>query len=614
MSPAQLERALELQARTGERLGRILLALGFVRRLELGRTLSAQWGLPFVTLSEDIFMPELSRRWPAELVLAHRAVPVSLRDTEDTPSTLLVAVSDRPKADLHAALEQHFGEVEIQYLATTEWDIDYAIRALYRDHLLDASVYGLYYRSPQESAYTVLTRAQFFALMLGVVALAAALYQAPRTTLIVLNGAVNLIFLIGILFKFAVSIAGAWAEQDEPVTQDEIDLLTDDELPSYTVLVPVYKEANIIGLLMRNLGQLDYPKEKLEIMILMEENDPETIEAAKAAHPPANVQFVIIPDGQPKTKPKACNVGLLFAKGDYLVIYDAEDRPEPDQLKKVVAAFKKGSPSLVCIQGALNYFNWRENWLTRMFTLEYSYWFDYMLPGLFRLRLPIPLGGTSNHFRTDRLRELGGWDPFNVTEDADLGIRASMRGYTVGVVNSTTFEEANNHFGNWIRQRSRWIKGYMQTALVHSRNPFRLVRKVGLKQAAGFALLIGGTPLTFLAVPILWGIFILWLITGTQALRAFFPPWILYMSLFNLLIGNALAVYLNMLAVFKRELYALVPFALLNPLYWLMHSRASYKALNQLFTKPFFWEKTVHGLTSTPHSASHEAQHEPVTP
>lgn len=149
---------------------------------------------------------------------------------------------------------------------------------------------------------------------------------------------------------------------------------------------------------------------------------------------------------------------------------------------------------MVCVQAALNYFNWNENFLTRMFTLEYSYWFDYLLPGLDRLGLPIPLGGTSNHFKTEKLRELGGWDPFNVTEDADLGIRAAMRGYTVGVVNSTTYEEANNRVGNWIRQRSRWIKGYMQTTLVHSRNPWRLLRQVGPWKFLGFFLLIAGTP------------------------------------------------------------------------------------------------------------------------
>jgi glycosyltransferase XagB len=606
LRPEELEHALELQRRTGERLGRVLLSLGYVRRKALYEALSDLWGLPFILLTETLPVPEVAARFPSELMLRFRAVPLDFE-----AGALRVAVASEPTPELTAALAEHFAGAPCRFFVTTEWDVDKVIREFYRDELLDASVYTLYYRSPKESGYTVFTRGQFLALGASVLLLLGCLYAAPQATLVALNAVVNLVFLIGIAFKFFVSLAGARSEQFEPVTDAEVKALSDAELPHYTVLVPVYREANIVGLLMQNLSQLDYPKEKLEILVLIEEDDPETLEAAKAAHPPDHVQFVIIPDGQPKTKPKACNLGLLFARGEFLVIYDAEDRPDADQLKKSVAAFRKGPQSLVCVQGALNYFNWRENFLTRMFTLEYSYWFDYMLPGLARLNLPIPLGGTSNHFRTDRLRELGGWDPFNVTEDADLGIRASMRGYTVGVINSTTYEEANNHAGNWIRQRSRWIKGYMQTALVHSRDPLKLVRAVGLKQAAGFALLIGGTPLIFLAAPLLWLIFLVWLATGTGALEPYFPPWVLYTSLFNLLVGNALAVYLNMLAVFKRELYALVPFALLNPVYWLMHSRASYKALHQLFTKPFFWEKTVHGLTAheaAPVAAASEAQ------
>ena len=212
--------------------------------------------------------------------------------------------------------------------------------------------------------------------------------------------------------------------------------------------------------MLHNLSQLDYPKSKLDILILLEEDDAETIAAAKAAQPPGNVRFVIVPDQIPKTKPKALNVGLYFARGDYLVIYDAEDQPDPDQLKKAVIAFRDGPKNLACVQSALNYYNAHENALTRMFTLEYSYWFDYLLPGLHRLGLPIPLGGTSNHFRTEVLRSLGAWDPFNVTEDADLGVRASVRGYSVGIINSTTYEEASagearSSFGRTDRQPLR---------------------------------------------------------------------------------------------------------------------------------------------------------------
>jgi len=593
LSSGNLARALELQKKTGEQLGRILLALGYVHRRDLYKALSEIWGLPSILLTQIEISRNLLRKWPLEVALKTRAIPFS----QDSRGRLFVAVDNQPDDELKALIKEHFGNVKVFFFVTTDWDIDWAIKTHYRKSLLDRATFALYYRAPSESAFTVFTKQQFFVLGAMLLALAILLLLFPLTTLTALNLVINLAFFTFISFKFVISLSGALAEKWQPVTDEEVAALRDDELPHYTILVPVYKEANIVGLLMDNLSNLDYPQEKLEILVLIEEDDPETLEAAKRARPPENVKFLVVPDGLPKTKPKACNVGLLFARGEYLVIYDAEDKPDPDQLKKAVVAFRKGPEHMVCVQAALNYFNWNENYLTRMFTLEYSYWFDYVLPGLYRLGLPIPLGGTSNHFKTDKLRELGGWDPFNVTEDADLGVRAAMHGYTIGVVNSTTYEEANNRAGNWIRQRSRWIKGYMQTALVHSRQPLKLLRKVGLKRFLGFFLLIGGTPLTFLFSPPMWALFFYWLLTKTRVLEPYFPDWILYLSLFNLLWGNAIAIYLNMLAVFKRRLYSLVPFAFTNPAYWLMHSIAAYKALWQLFTKPFYWEKTVHGLT-----------------
>jgi cellulose synthase/poly-beta-1,6-N-acetylglucosamine synthase-like glycosyltransferase len=220
-----------------------------------------------------------------------------------------------------------------------------------------------------------------------------------------------------------------------------------------------------------------------------------------------------------------------------------------------------------------------------------------MLAGLDWRELPIPLGGTSNHFRVDALRRLGAWDPFNVTEDADLGIRAAARGMRVGIIDSTTFEEANRAAGNWVRQRSRWIKGYIQTLLVHLRHPVRLVRTTGWKQAAGFALLIGGTPLSFLCVPPLYALLALSVVLDPTVLAPLFPGWVLWTSLANLLVGNSLMIWVSMMGAFRRQRYRLVPWALLNPLYWVLHSIAAYKAVGQLVTKPHYWEKTEHGLS-----------------
>ena len=594
LSEGHLLWALELRERTGADLASIMLSTGLVERRELTRVRADLHGLAAVDLVEQPPEARLVRRFAPDLLVGLGFVPLTVGGGVAT-----VAVRDDPSAAVVDAIKAELGpEVAVRFVMTSWWDVDQAVRTLHRDRLVHTAVRGLYERSPEESAYTVVTPRQFAVLAVLACATCATIALWPVGTLLGLNAVVNVAFTASIAFKLAVALAGARRERHEPVTGEEAAAIPDTDLPSYTILVPVFREANIVGKLVTNLGNLDYPREKLEILLLMEEDDPETIAAARSSGSPDTVRFLVVPDAQPKTKPKACNVGLLFARGEYLVIYDAEDRPEPDQLRKVVAAFRKAPDHVVCVQCALNYFNATENVLTRMFTLEYSYWFDYMLPGLDALSLPIPLGGTSNHFRTDALRRLGGWDPYNVTEDADLGIRASAEGWSVSVVGSTTYEEANAEVRNWVRQRSRWIKGYLQTTLVHLRHPVRLVRTCGLRQALGFATLIGGTCVTFLAVPLLYLLMVAWIAGPRHLVEALFPPVLIQVSAANLVVGNSLMVYLNMLAVYKRRRYELLPYALLNPFYWLLHSIAAYKALWQLITRPFFWEKTVHGITT----------------
>ncbi|MGL5136162.1 MAG: glycosyltransferase family 2 protein, partial [Beijerinckiaceae bacterium] len=394
-----------------------------------------------------------------------------------------------------------------------------------------------------------------------------------------------------------VWLGGLRIDQSTRAIAAESRLLSDAELPVYSILVPMFREPEVLPILAKALSELDYPQAKLDIKIVLEEGDSATIDAARALKLPPIFEIILVPPSQPQTKPKACNYALPFARGDFLVIFDAEDKPEPDQLRKVVAAFRRAPASTACMQCRLNYYNARENWLTRQFTLDYSLWFDAMLPGLYRLNAPIPLGGTSNHFRIEVLRALNAWDPFNVTEDADLGIRLSQAGYRVGVVDSTTYEEANVSIGNWIRQRSRWIKGYMQTFLVHMRHPLHLWRTVGTLGFLSFVFFIGGTMLSGLINPIFWGIFIIWLITLTSGFDDAFPGVLLHFSLFNLIVGNGMFIYLTLLAPLRRGWFDLVPTALTVFGYWVLMSVAAYKALFQLVTNPFYWEKTTHGLS-----------------
>jgi cellulose synthase/poly-beta-1,6-N-acetylglucosamine synthase-like glycosyltransferase len=597
LTRAHLTDALRQHQKVGEPLGAVLLARGLVTRRQLYVALADVWGADMAFVDPVEVDPDLARLFPSAMLAREVWVPLQVEQHADGEPQVVVATAGRPSAHVAQEVVQRTGIQRVRQVVTTDWDVQRALRTVWRDELVHDAVRSLAERRPDESASKVFVWPQValgITLAVGTVVCAALWFS---TTMFWLVAIVNVAVALAVGTKALISTVGTAYETVEQVTDAEVAALENTDLPRYTILVPVYKEAGIVGLLMRNLAALDYPREKLEILLLLEEDDPETLSAALAAAPPDLVRIIVVPHSLPKTKPRACNVGLAFARGEFVVIYDAEDRPDPDQLKKSLIAFRKGGEDLVCVQAALNYFNARENLLTRMFTLEYSSWFDYTLAGLDKLRLPIPLGGTSNHFRTDLLRQLGGWDPYNVTEDADLGIRASARGHRVAVVNSTTYEEANMAVGNWIRQRSRWIKGYMQTVLVHTRHPLRLVRTVGLRQTLGFALLIGGTPLMFLATPWLYALFLADLLLPGVIVPDL-PEWLTLVSLANLLFGNGVIIYLSLLAGFKRRTYGLVPFALLSPLYWLLHSIASYKALWQLLVNPFYWEKTQHGLSS----------------
>ncbi len=596
LSAEQLQQALAVQREKGGRLGWILLSLGYISRLELFRALADHFSLELVLYSPALLRSidrKLARQMSSTEISSHHLIPVSIR------KNTITILTDYPNLDgIQEFCKKRFHVEAVRFQLVTDLDFMKLVQQLYGQELIDESINGLLYRNPQESAYSVFTKKQVVAFGVLLYAALIWLYLDAASFLLAAFSACQIIFFITVCYKLILSLAGAANERHEFITEDEVEALDDDHLPVYTILVPVYKEPEVVHILVNSLKKMDYPQSKLDILLLLEEDDDLTLQAAREAAPPGNWRFITVPDALPKTKPKACNYGVYFSRGEFLTIYDAEDIPEPDQLKKAVIGFQKYGESYVCLQAALNYFNAEENIITKLFTLEYSYWFDYLLPGLDHFHLPIPLGGTSNHFRIKILKELGAWDPFNVTEDADLGIRACANGYRVGIINSTTFEEANSRYGNWIRQRSRWIKGYMQTFLVYNRHPLKMLKVLGPINWLSFQLFIGGTPLLFLVTPVVWCLFLFWLCTRSTSLEAFSPPLIVYMGLFNLLLGNFMGIYLNMMAVFRRKLFRLQPVALLNPLYWLAgHSIAAYKALVQLFHKPFYWEKTDHGLT-----------------
>jgi cellulose synthase/poly-beta-1,6-N-acetylglucosamine synthase-like glycosyltransferase len=352
----------------------------------------------------------------------------------------------------------------------------------------------------------------------------------------------------------------------------------------------------VVRHLVANIGRLDYPEDRLEVLLLVEGDDTETIDAIRDENPGSQFQLVFVPPADPRTKPKALNFGLTMARGELVAVYDAEDEPDPLQLRRAAVALRRLGPDVGCLQAKLSYNNPDQNLITRWFTIEYAMWFSFFLPGLASMDAPIPLGGTSNHFRRLVLRSLGGWDPYNVTEDADLGVRICREGYKVKVLESVTMEEANSDFVNWVKQRSRWYKGYLQTFFVHMRSPRELRRDLGWKDLANFCVFVGGTPILAILNPLFWFMTAVWFIVHPAFIQRIFPAPVYYTGLLCWAFGNFLLAYLTLLSCRITRRGELLWAALAVPLYWVMMSLAAAKASWQLVASPTFWEKTVHGL------------------
>ncbi|NDA46318.1 MAG: glycosyltransferase [Alphaproteobacteria bacterium] len=589
--PQQMEESLDQAMRWHMPLSDVLLSKWWLREEVYRRAVAAFHALPFIRLSQTQIDKQLISAEDVDFYLSHLMLPI-----ERKGERCVIALTDPgPKNLLHA--RQKWGAA-IDFVVTSKHDILAYVQQEFAKQLSHRAVYELAEMDPDMSAQKVLSRGQAIFLYLALTVIIAGLALQPVLTIIVLNALMTFFYLCSCLFKGVLVLAGSVGQLASARAIDaQLRQLRDEDLPTYTILVPMFREPDVLPILVHSLRSLDYPFAKLDIKIILEEGDLETLHAVQARRLEPNFEIIIVPPSQPQTKPKACNYALPFARGEFLVIYDAEDKPEPDQLRKVVAAFHNASPRTACIQCRLNYFNANENWLTRMFTLDYSLWFDLMLPGLQKLQVPVPLGGTSNHFRTHILRQLHAWDPFNVTEDADLGIRLAQRKYEVGVIDSTTFEEANCNARNWVRQRSRWIKGYMQTLLVHSRRPVQLWRTVGPLGTFSLLLFVGGTALSGLLNPLCWGVFVLWMFSSASFVSTFFPSALLFFSLFNLIVGNGLFLYLMMVAPYRRKWTGLSPWALTVMGYWVLMSISAYKALAQLIFNPFYWEKTEHGLS-----------------
>jgi cellulose synthase/poly-beta-1,6-N-acetylglucosamine synthase-like glycosyltransferase len=592
VSPGDLIKALALRNRQDVRLGDILLTHGWVTEAALMAGLARQWKAAVVDLYAEAPDPRLIDAIGPETCLSECMVP-----WRRVGGTTLIATA-RPEdfLALRDRLPARFAPYRM--VLAPERDIHDSLLARRQTALIRRAETKV---DPEKSCRT---RNEARAARLAGLLLAGAvigLAVAPIHVFALLFGWVMLTLVLSMGLKAAAFLAewrGRRAEARTAARTPARPASPPARLPIISVMVPLFHERDIAGRLVVRLGRLDYPRELLDILLVVEEDDAMTRAALAGTRLPRWMRVVTVPTGPIKTKPRALNYALSFCRGSVIGVYDAEDAPEPDQLHKVARHFAEAAPEVACLQGVLDYYNPRTNWLARCFTIEYAAWFRAMLPGLARLGFVIPLGGTTLFFRRDALEELGGWDAHNVTEDADLGIRLARHGYRTELVDTVTHEEANCRTLPWIKQRSRWLKGYAMTWAVHMRNPVRLWRELGPKRFFGIQILILGALTQFIFAPLFWS---MWLIPlgiwhPVEALMSE-PFLIANMVFFGL--SEAVNIGVGLWAVRGREHRHLALWVPSLHFYFPLAAVAGWKALYEVIVKPFYWDKTVHGVFDT---------------
>ncbi len=573
------------------RIGEVLRAHGLVHGRQLADALAKHHRLKRVDLhlnppARALFTPRDLRHYNHHHYIPHH------RDE----AGFVLATSD-PSEHLRAFAIAHYN-APIEFVVCSARELRHSLAEYGATTSTRHARLGLRRQFRHLVADRILTRMQLRGLALLLAGLLALGYFVPHGWQALLV-ACNLFYAVSLALKLLFYHEGAKATRDYAAKEHSIAqhaaALVESTLPTYSILVPMYHEtSDTMARLIANLTALDYPRELLDIKLILEADDTTTLIALKALNPPEMMEIIAVPPSNPRTKPKACNVALQRVRGEYVVIYDAEDHPAPDQLKRAVHVFRENPEHLACLQASLNYYNRDETLLTQMFAMEYSALFRLLLPALARLGMPIPLGGTSNHLKTAALREAGGWDAFNVTEDADLGVRLAYLGYSTQILPSLTLEESPISIDAWLKQRSRWIKGYIQTWLVYTRDRRELRRRLGNKGYYGFQFFIGAPALTFLLAPLFWATF---LISLTGIFPASLSPEMQILCGFSL-IGSILSHWLFARKTIQIEGWRHIRAAFwLYPFYWLLHSLAAAKALIQLITAPHYWEKTSHGLS-----------------
>jgi cellulose synthase/poly-beta-1,6-N-acetylglucosamine synthase-like glycosyltransferase len=453
---------------------------------------------------------------------------------------------------------------------------------------VDVAADSLFDDQPRLSARSVLTGGQGFLAGSLLMAFLCCFLLFPFETLDAVHICLSAAFCILILLRGLALGRSQPSKSLAPIADDQ-------QLPVYTVLVALYREKEMVQQLSNTLMRLDWPTSRLDIKLICEADDRETIDALQGLNLPPQFEIVEVPDRAPRTKPKALNYGLAGARGRFVVIYDAEDRPERQQLREAYGRFRDAPEDVACLQAPLIISNAGDGWLSGLFALEYAGLFRRLLPYLGNRHQPMPLGGTSNHFRIDALRAVGAWDPYNVTEDADLGMRLHRFGYRVETLTHYTLEDAPTEHSVWLGQRTRWFKGWMQTWLVLMRQPVLLTRELGLRGTLMFHILVTGMLVSALGHPL-----ILLFIAMTMWNLGFAPHATTFeivmfvLDWFNILAAYTVFIRLGWRPMGRNERQRVGNRWLQVPAYWMLMSMAAWRAAIELYRNPFFWNKTPH--------------------
>ncbi|NBB97483.1 MAG: glycosyltransferase [Alphaproteobacteria bacterium] len=580
LSAEQLMQALRLQQGQVGLLGDILLAHGWIDQDTLMRALSRQYDTPFMTIEDPPPDPRLLDRLGVRQALVMGCLP--WRGVGDVT---VVSCARPAEFDQHrATLEAVFGRVVMVLIS--EAHLHARVLDMRRSRL---RLWAETCVADDESCRIL--QNQWFSRSLIAVSLVVLLgaILAPVGMLMALTGLVVVALSVSTFLK----LLAAFATLLRPRPPEPHDTAVP-RRPIVSIMVPLFREPAVVPRLIDRLARLTWPRELTDILLVVEENDHATRAALERISLPRWIRVIPVPDAKLKTKPRALNFAMMFARGSIIGVYDAEDAPEADQIHRVVGAFQTGPDNLACVQGVLDFYNPRVNWVSRCFTIEYATWFRIILPGMERLGLAVPLGGTTLFFRRDILEKLGGWDAHNVTEDADLGIRLARHGYVTHLLPTVTFEEANCHILPWIRQRSRWLKGYAVTWMVHMRQPRLLWRQLGPWRFFGVQVLFLGTLVQFMLAPLLWTFWLMLLGLGHPLQDSL--PGTLFLGLgVVFLTAEATSIGLGATALRARHHAGLWRWLPALHAYFPLAVLAVYKALWELVSAPFYWDKTSHG-------------------